>query len=189
MRKAEIRESYKTKRAELSSSDKNRFDDLMLIHFQSLPIPVLNTILTYWPITENKEVNTHLFTNYLEFRNPGASLLYPKANWDDQSMQAIQVNDDTEFVKNIHAIYEPANGLEIEADEIDLILVPLLVCDKKGFRVGYGKGFYDKFLNKCKKECIKIGLSYFEPIDTIDDLHEYDIPLNYCITPQKTYVF
>ena len=161
----------------------------MLIHFQSLPIPFLHTILSYWPIIENKEVNTHLFADYLEFINPGVSLLYPKANWEDQSMQAIQVNEDTEFVKNMHHIYEPTNGLEIKADEIDLVLVPLLVCDKKGYRVGYGKGFYDKYLLKCRKDCVKIGLSYFEPINAIYDLHEYDIPLNYCITPQKIYVF
>ncbi len=189
MYKAEIRESYKIKRAELSSADKNRFDDLMLIHFQTLPIPFLQTFLSYWPIAEKKEVNTHLFSNYLEFLNPGASLLYPKTNWDEQSMYAIQVHTETEFIKNKHNIYEPSDGNEINPEEIDLILVPLLVCDIKGYRVGYGKGFYDKYMMKCRKDCIKIGLSYFEPVDAIDDLHEYDLPLNYCITPQKTYVF
>jgi len=69
------------------------------------------------------------------------------------------------------------------------VLVPLLSFDKKGFRVGYGKGFYDRFLMQCKSDCIKIGLSYFDPIDVIDDADEFDVPLDFCITPQKVYVF
>jgi 5-formyltetrahydrofolate cyclo-ligase len=67
--------------------------------------------------------------------------------------------------------------------------VPLLAFDEKGFRVGYGKGFYDRFLKQCKDGGIKIGLSYFNPIDTIEDAGEFDVPLNFCITPQKVYVF
>jgi 5-formyltetrahydrofolate cyclo-ligase len=64
-----------------------------------------------------------------------------------------------------------------------------LTFDKKGFRVGYGKGFYDKWLAGCRKDCIKIGFSYFEPVETIDGLHEFDLPLNLCITPHNVYVF
>jgi len=67
--------------------------------------------------------------------------------------------------------------------------VPLLAVDKKGYRVGYGKGFYDKFLPSCKKECLKIGFSYFEPVDEITDKDQFDVPLELCITPHNIYVF
>ena len=73
--------------------------------------------------------------------------------------------------------------------EIDLVFVPLLAFDKKGFRVGYGKGFYDKWLAGCRPDCIKVGFSYFEPVESIDDRHEFDVPLNLCITPHNVYVF
>jgi 5-formyltetrahydrofolate cyclo-ligase len=189
MRKAEIREQYKKMRTALTEVEKNRFDDLMLINFQSLDIPFVNSVLSYWPITDNKEVNTHLFTDYLQFINPGAIFLYPKSDFETNTIRPIVVNDDTEFKKNTHHIYEPIADEELTVSEIDLIIVPLIVSDKNGYRVGYGKGFYDKFLAGCRKDCIKIGLSYFEPIEAIEDLNEYDIPLNYCITPQNTYVF
>ncbi|RYZ27704.1 MAG: 5-formyltetrahydrofolate cyclo-ligase, partial [Chitinophagaceae bacterium] len=78
---------------------------------------------------------------------------------------------------------------QIDPKEIDLVVVPLLTFDKKGYRVGYGKGFYDRFLHQCKKDCIKIGLSYFDPIEAVDDANEFDVTLDFCITPQKAYVF
>ena len=70
-----------------------------------------------------------------------------------------------------------------------MVFVPLLTFDRDGYRIGYGKGFYDKYLAGCREDCIKAGFSYFEPIDSIEDLHEFDISLDLCITPQNVYVF
>jgi 5-formyltetrahydrofolate cyclo-ligase len=61
--------------------------------------------------------------------------------------------------------------------------------DKKGYRVGYGRGFYDRFLSRCRKDCIKVGFSYFEPVDEIEDVCSLDVKLNYCITHEKFYIF
>ena len=66
---------------------------------------------------------------------------------------------------------------------------PLLAYDKNGNRVGYGKGFYDKFLAECNPNTIKIGLSFFEPEELISDINTSDVQLNYCVTPNKTFKF
>jgi 5-formyltetrahydrofolate cyclo-ligase len=55
--------------------------------------------------------------------------------------------------------------------------------------VGYGKGFYDKFLSKCKPETIKIGLSFFAPEEQISDVFESDVLLDYCVTPNGVFEF
>jgi 5-formyltetrahydrofolate cyclo-ligase len=73
--------------------------------------------------------------------------------------------------------------------KIDVAFVQLMAFDKKGHRVGYGKGFYDKFLAKCKPEIIKIGLSFFEPEELISDVLESDVMLDYCVTPSGVYEF
>ena len=84
---------------------------------------------------------------------------------------------------------EPAGGKPVSEDQIDVVIVPLLVFDEKGNRVGYGKGFYDRFLSRCREDVIKIGLSFFDAEKRIDDTDEFDIPLTYCITPGKIYEF
>jgi 5-formyltetrahydrofolate cyclo-ligase len=72
----------------------------------------------------------------------------------------------------------------IDAATIDLVIVPLVCVDKSGHRVGYGKGFYDRFLKQVRTDCVKVGLSYFEPVERIDDVHEGDVRLDFVITPK-----
>jgi len=73
--------------------------------------------------------------------------------------------------------------------EIDMVLVPLLCFDRQGHRVGYNKGFYDKFLKRCRPDCLKIGLGYFPPEAAIDDISSFDVKLDHCITPESIFDF
>ena len=189
MLKAEARILYKEKRKALPATERLKLDDLMLIQLQTVQLPFITFLLSYWPIEQNHEPNTHLFTDYLEFQNPELIICYPKSDFKDRSMQSVQTNDDTRFRKNHYDLYEPEDGVVVNAAGVDMIFVPLLSFDKKGFRVGYGKGFYDRYLSHCRSECLKIGFSYFEPLDTIDDTNVFDVPLNLCVTPTTVYVF
>jgi 5-formyltetrahydrofolate cyclo-ligase len=189
MTKAVIRQQYKEKRKALSDAECRRLDDLLLIQLQTLPLADLHHVLAYWPIDENKEPNTHLFCDYLEFRNPAVKILYPKSDMQQMTMVAIDPEGDAPFIKNEWNIHEPMEGRVEDAGIIDMVFVPLLAFDKEGYRVGYGKGFYDKYLADCRPDCIKIGFSYFEPVDVIEDPHQFDVPLNIGITPNNIYVF
>ncbi|MBN8877267.1 MAG: 5-formyltetrahydrofolate cyclo-ligase [Sphingobacteriales bacterium] len=189
MLKKDARKLYRQKRMGLSIQEMTRMDDLLLIQFQSAGIPFLNTLLSYWPIEENNEPDTHLFTEYLKFRNPELKVCYPVSDFSTLAMQAVVTDIDTPFVKTELNIHEPDSKDILLPEHIDLVFVPLLAVDKQGYRVGYGKGFYDKYLASCKPDCIKAGFSYFEPVDKIDDRHEFDIPLDLVITPHSTYVF
>ncbi|WP_337251765.1 5-formyltetrahydrofolate cyclo-ligase [Maribacter halichondriae] len=84
---------------------------------------------------------------------------------------------------------EPVDGIEIDPMKIDVVFVPLLAFDEKGNRVGYGKGFYDDFLSKCRPNVVKVGLSLFEAEKNITGIADHDILLNYCVTPQRIYSF
>ena len=189
MLKKEIREIYKEKRAQLSDAERSKMDDLMLIQFQRVALPFLQSVLSYWPIEENNEPNTHLFTEYLKFKNPEIKICYPVSDFVNMSMEAVATDIDTPFEKKYLNIHEPGEGARVSVIEIEMVFVPLLAFDEKGYRVGYGMGFYDKYLAACTEECIKTGFCYFEPIDSIDDRHEFDVPLDLCITPQNIYVF
>lgn len=191
MKKKDIRHYYKDKRRQLSASQINRLDDLLLIQFQKLPIAIPAVIMTYAAIETQKEFNPQLITDYCYFKNPHQQLIYPlMVNIDETTeMIAVATDEETMFETNNVGIDEPVNGNEILSNEIEMIIVPLLGFDRKGYRVGYGKGYYDRFLKKCNSDCVKIGFSYFDPIDAIDDINSFDIPLDFCITYEKIYAF
>lgn len=189
MLKNELRKIYRQKRNALTQSEKNKLDDLLLIQFQSLPLPFVQNILAYAAIDENNEPPTDLMVDYLHYKTPEIQIAYPKSNVTQQIMDAVLTDEDSFFEKNEWHIPEPIDGTTIAPEQLDMIFIPLLTFDKNGYRVGYGKGFYDKYLANCRPNIIKIGISYFEPVAQITDRNEFDVPLNYCITPHKTYVF
>src|SRR6476469_217100 len=189
MLKKVLRKKYRAERMALTAARQAKLDDLLLIQFQQLSLPPLYRILSFVPIEAKKEINSFLFTDYLKFRHPELQVCYPKTNVFQITMQAIATDDDTEFDANEYDIPEPVSGPIIEPKQLDAVLVPLLIFDKQGNRVGYGKGFYDRFLQSCRADCIKIGLCYFEPVPRIEDASGIDVPLNYCITPQTCYAF
>jgi 5-formyltetrahydrofolate cyclo-ligase len=173
----------------LSGAERSKLDDLLLIQFQTVDLPFIETLLSYWPIEENNEPNTHLFTEFMKFRNPELRICYPVSDFEFLTMQAVATDIDTPFEKRSLNIHEPTGGNIVAVDNLEMIFVPLLAIDEKGFRVGYGKGFYDKYLAECPADCIKIGFSYFDPVDTVDDRSDFDVPLDLCITPRNIYVF
>ena len=191
MKKKDIRHYYKDMRCQLSASQIAVMDDLMLIQFQRLPIDIPPLIMTYAPIEKWNEFNPQLITDYCYFKNPYQQLLYPLIDELDgkNEMVAVLVDDDSLFEKNQYGMDEPVNGADVSPHEIDMVIVPLLGFDENGFRVGYGNGYYDRFLPHCRKDCIKIGFSYFEPVPAIEDANPLDVQLDYCVTHEKFYTF
>ncbi len=189
MTKKELRIKYKAKRLALPEKEKIKLDNLLLIQFQKLSFENVQILLSYEPMPHTAEPLTHLFSRYLQHLIPNLQIAYPKTDFINHSMQAIAVDEDTEFRMNEFQINEPVGDDIVEPQDIDLIFVPLLICDTNGYRVGYGKGFYDRYLQQCREDVIKISFSYFEPVDKIDDVHEQDVPINYCITPHHIYEF
>ena len=187
MNKKELRLKYKKLRQNLSEND-----------IDVLSLEIANTILkldiwdkTYFhiflPIEEQKEVNTEFILHLLQGKDK--EIVISKADFDSRKMTHFLLTDNTKIKKNEYNIPEPVNGLEVPTHKIEVVFVPLLAYDKVGNRVGYGKGFYDKFLSECKIEAIKIGLSFFEPEAFISDVFESDVKLDFCVTPKSSYNF
>jgi 5-formyltetrahydrofolate cyclo-ligase len=189
MTKSALRKIYSEKRAALSDTERMKFDDMLLIQFQRLSFAGVQTVFSFWPMEDRGEMDTHMLTRYLTVIIPGVKICYPVIDTESNFMSAVAVDEDTEFEENKYGISEPVNGKEIDPMEIDMMMVPLFAFDQKGYRVGYGKGYYDRFITRCKKDVITVGISYFEPVDKVDDTQHFDVPLNYCITPQNLYEF
>jgi 5-formyltetrahydrofolate cyclo-ligase len=189
MKKQELRDIYSKKRSDLSESERLKYDDMLLIQFQRLPFHGVHVVLNFYPMEDRGEMNTHLYTRYLTHLIPGLQICYPKIDIKSNFMDAYIVTDDTDFEENKYRITEPVNGTKIDPAEIDLIIMPLFAFDERGYRVGYGKGYYDRFITRCRPDVITVGISYFDAVDKVEDTHQYDVPLTYCITPHKVYEF
>ena len=187
--KATLRNTYKQRRKELTEKERLKLDDLILIQFQKLILRDVHAMLSYWPIKSHLEINTLPITDYLSFKIPGLRVCFPKTDFAQTKLQAVEIERDTVFEINHAGIGEPVQGEVIYPDELDMVFVPLLAYDKKGYRVGYGKGFYDRYLHMCRPNVIKVGFSYFEPEEVIPEVNEFDIPLNLAITPSCIYEF
>lgn len=187
MLKKELRAKYKALRKELTETQTE--EKSLAIANALLPLPIWDK--TYFhlflPIVEHKEVDTEFILHLLSGKDK--EILISKSDFESRSMTHFLLTDNTKIKKNEYNIPEPVDGIEVPSTKIDVVFVPLLAFDKKGNRVGYGKGFYDKFLSECKPETIKIGLSFFDPEELISDVFESDVLLDYCVTPNEVYRF
>lgn len=187
MNKAAARKYYREKRGALSAPVIEKYNDLLLIRFQEIPLPYIHIFHTYIPSEQLREPDTMRIVRFLQFRNPEMKVAAPRVNLKSLEMLHYPFTKAEGMVRNTFGIDEPAESTPIAPGEVDVVLVPLVAFDEKGHRVGYGKGFYDRFLAVCRPDVIKIGLCFFDPLPMIEDTREHDIPLSYCVTPFETY--
>jgi 5-formyltetrahydrofolate cyclo-ligase len=187
MLKKELRQKYKALRKQLSENELEEMSLAIANKLLKLPIWEKNYFHIFLPITEHQEVNTEFILHLLSGKDK--EIIISKSDFETRKMTHFLLTDNTKIKKNEYNIPEPLDGIEVPSHKIEVVFVPLLAFDKKGHRVGYGKGFYDILLSECKPETIKIGLSFFEAEESITDVFEGDIQLDFCVTPNSIYSF
>lgn len=187
MTKKELRATYKNLRQQLSENDIEEKSLAVANKILSLPIWELTYFHVFLAIESQKEINTEFILHLLSGKDK--EIVVSKSDFETRDMTHYLLTDNTKFKISNYGIPEPVTGLEVPSKTIDVVFVPLLAFDVLGNRVGYGKGFYDKFLADCRPETIKIGLSFFEAVTAVNDVFESDIKLDYCVTPEEVYIF
>lgn len=187
MTKNQLRIYYKKLRTKLSEQEKQ--NKSLAIANQLLQIEIWDHTFyhLFLPIAEQNEVNTEYILNLLMGKDK--EIVISKTDFINRKMSHFLLSETTKIKKNKYNIPEPVSGEHISVKKIDVVFIPLLAYDTHGNRVGYGKGFYDNFLSECRGDVLKIGLSFFDPENEIEDVYESDIPLDYCVTPHAIYTF
>lgn len=152
----------------------------------TLPIWDKNYFHLFLSIITKNEIDTQPLLHILNGRDK--TVIVPKTNFKEGTLKHILLLENTKIKLNPYNIPEPEEGIEVPLNKIEVVFVPLLAFDLMGNRIGYGKGFYDRFLINCPSNCIKIGLSFFEA-EVMLPSQNNDIPLHFCVTPNKTYKF
>ncbi len=180
--KSELRKVYREKRRSLTPDQVEQLNTQLLHCFSTLSFEGISTVHLYFPIPGKVEPDSLLLAAYLREQYPSIRLVLPQMNALNHSLESIWWEADTPLTMNSWGITEPSGGVVIPPTAIDLVLVPLLAYDKQGNRVGYGKGFYDRFLETCRPDVKKCGVSFFGPEDRIDDCGTHDIGLDLCVS-------
>lgn len=185
MLKAEARKYYRKKRKEFSKEEVLSKSEQIFDHIKHFNFTSDQYFHIFLPIEKNNEINTYPIIDWLFAQ--GKSVVLPLVIAND--MINCKVEKGFKTLHNSLRIPEPIHYTEIDSTEIDVVFVPMFVADQFGNRVGYGGGYYDKFLARCRPETKKIGLTYFRPIDIIDDAYAGDIQLDYLLTPEEIVSF
>ncbi|MDA7557647.1 5-formyltetrahydrofolate cyclo-ligase [Flavobacteriaceae bacterium] len=187
MTKADLRIKYKSLRGNVSTAWLNEKSLAIANQLLTLNIWDKSFYHLFLTIVANKEVNTDYILNILSGKDK--HIVISKSNFKTVSLDNYLLTDSTKIKLNHWNIPEPVDGIKIDNSKIEIVFVPLFCFDSQGHRVGYGKGFYDNFLNNCDQKILKIGLSLFKIEGLIDDIHEGDIALDICVTPSKIHYF
>ena len=184
MTKAELRDIYLAKQKALTPAERETASRRIAHNFFTLFNPTsFHTLHSFLTIEKFNEIDTTPIIHCLWKNHPQIRVAVPRVDFESGEMESILYTAETETKQNHWLIPEPLKGELIEASVIDLVIAPLVCADKAGHRVGYGKGFYDRFLKQVRPNCLKVGLSYFEPVDAIVDVHEGDVALDTLVTP------
>lgn len=189
MVKTALRREYLQKRLSLDEDSLISSTRSIKEIFQQLRLPPVGVFLSYYPILSRNEFDVSVCDQVVLDRYPRAKIAWPKTDPEIATMEAHILEEHGLFAKNKFNILEPIGNNIADPTTVDLVFVPLLACDKAGYRVGYGKGFYDRYLKRCNQNIVKVGFSFFDPVDVIEDIDEFDVPLSYCITPSSLYEF
>lgn len=185
--KKTLRRKYKELRDSLTNQDIEEKSMAIANNLLSLNIWDYTFYHLFLSISQKKEVDTEPILHILHGKDKNVVL--SKSNFQSGGLTNYLLTDNTVIKPNKWGIPEPQDGIEISPAQIEVVFVPLLAFDQRGHRIGYGKGFYDRFLSACSMNTLKIGLSFFEAEAIISEIFESDIPLDYCVTPEKIYDF
>ncbi|MES3018860.1 MAG: 5-formyltetrahydrofolate cyclo-ligase [Bacteroidota bacterium] len=190
MDKATLRQQFLERRLNIPRSRYWAITDEIMEQVARIEWTAVDLVHVFLPIRKHNEVDTFSILNYFKLEHPNLKIVVPRTDFSKFSIKNISYDHELTILgRNKYDIPEPIHGRVIPHEMIDVVFIPLLAFDLKGNRVGYGKGFYDRFLSACRPDVKKIGLSVFDPIEEISDVNEFDIPLDMCITPGKTWVF
>ncbi len=189
--KSTLRKYYLTKRKALFSQEiAKKSQQICDLFFQEINLNAIKFLHVFLPIKKQNEIDTFLIIRRLQKEYPQIDIVVSRSDLGSFEMQHFMLEEQN-LVENKWGILEPSpeSSIEVQPEEIDLIIIPLLIFDRQGNRVGYGKGFYDRFLQKCSPKVQKVGLCLEEPIELIEDLNKFDVKMDVCITPKEIWKF
>ncbi len=145
-----------------------------------------SNIHLYLPIKHLREVDT--FGLLSKLQKEGYSCFSSITDFNTMNMNTVYLPKGSKFAADEKGIPVPRPLILAKDVKLDLVILPLLAYDRFGTRLGYGFGYYDKFLSKLHPEPFKLGLSFFLPEKKLPS-EAHDIKMNGCVCPEGVIMF
>lgn len=187
MKKANLRKIFKNKRKDYFYFCNNNNEFLNKKTLDFILANEIGNVHVYMSSEKHLELDTMELVKTLWKNN--IVVVTSVSNFINNTMEHYELKPNTKLVVNAYGIPEPQNATVFNVVNIQMVLTPLLCFDIQGYRVGYGRGFYDRFFADCPSTVIKFGWSVFDPVEKIDDVDVLDCPLDYVLTPNQLYTF
>jgi len=184
-KKLALRQLFKEKRMSLTSHELSSASDAILKQILDKNLFRGNQIMLYSALIREHELPLDNWFNTL----CQMEIYLPKVLDDKGSMEAVLWEESSGLVSNKWGILEPTNNVFIDPKSIDVVVVPMLCFDSCGHRVGFGKGYYDRFLARCAPHTLTIGICFFDAVAPIEDTLDTDVPLDVVVTPRQLHYF
>lgn len=176
MDKKELRKLMINKRNNMNKIEKIRKDNIIKNQLVSNE-HYKNSSMIFIYLSYGSEINTIEYVK--EFLKDGKRICVPRTNIKEKTMEAVEINSLEHLKKDKYGILEPDKSIKaVNKDDIDLIILPGVAFDKSGGRLGYGGGYYDKYLNSCSNDIWKIALCYDFQIVHKVPLEVHDVKAN-----------
>lgn len=190
MTKKELRKIFLQKRLALSEAEYLQLSHrLCEMFFAAVDLSFVKVLHIFIPIPKNREPDTWLIIDRIRREFPHIRISVPRVNLTESTLENFFLEGLHQLKPNVWGIPEPTQGLPTPSEKIDMVIIPMLAFDQQGQRVGYGKGFYDKLLSGCRPDCKRVGISFFDGVEHIDDVQSHDQPLHMVITPTQARTF
>jgi len=183
--KARLRKYFLTLRAGMKDEALARLNEAILHRLQQLPeLAAADTIHAFWPLAGRKEIDLRPLLK--GFREAGKQIVLPVvlsfSDWQKGRvrMEHRLFEGETNLRPNRWEVHEPVETSLVKVHDLDAVIVPALAVDRQGYRLGYGKGYYDEFLATCRCPLIcptlASGLTDWLPT------FPHDIPVDLIVT-------
>ena len=193
--KATLRSDALARRQTLSPAEIAHRSQLLCDQlFQHFPVAQWRWLHLFLPLARRNEPDTWPIIRRIWAEGLAVRLAVPVVQPDGLSLKHYELTPSTLLHTTRWGIPEPLPATaetEVPPAAFDAVVVPLLAVDETGQRVGYGGGFYDRFLAQCRPGTQFIGLNGLDeaPLERIEDVLPTDMPLTACLTPGGVWRF
>ena len=178
--KQELRTQFKSYREQLSDQQYASFNRRIRERLAALPeVSRSRMVHSYWSLPTRREIDIRPLIQ--QWHAEGKTIVLPVMRGLD--LLHVPFEGTSQLAKNSWGLYEPTGSKTVPVTDLELVVVPALGASRRGHRIGYGKGYYDRFLADVR--AVTVGLVFDACLKGTVPVEPHDVPLDIIVTENE----